>query len=326
MGSIVSSPSISTPQSASPTRLVAGSLDRHPPDANPNRIIGDGVDSRANAESGFEDGVPVDDTGEDVVAAAVMRATADPLPLGPGDWQGLGEDGEPLHLPVIYGLGHAWPHIARASSLGSWGVGASYEIEATSCERSVCRICYEDVRASPAHSKILRCGVCVDVSYHARCAGEEWAARCVQCECETMRVMSRAEVMALGGPKALVDPDPTPYLFPAPAPASAPALALAPAPAPALYPSLADAAANFVPAPTYVRFRENESHASSVICPQKKWLEAKADEEEDAEEEDAEEEDAEEKGEGWAWAWAWLGEAPPDETKSPPGWSPAQEK
>ncbi|GMI42145.1 hypothetical protein TeGR_g12244 [Tetraparma gracilis] len=107
----------------------------------------------------------------------------------------------------------------------------------------------EDVRASPAHSKILRCGVCVDVSYHARCAGEEWAARCVQCECETMRVMSRAEVMALGDPKALGDPDPTPYLSPAPAPASAPAPALAPAPPPALYPSLADAAANFVPAP-----------------------------------------------------------------------------
>ena len=50
---------------------------------------------------------------------------------------------------------------SRASSLGSWGAGASHEIEATSCERSVCRICYEDVRASPAHSKILRCGVCV---------------------------------------------------------------------------------------------------------------------------------------------------------------------
>ena len=64
-----------------------------------------------------QDGVPVDDTGEDAVAAAVMRATADPLPLGPGDWQGLGEDGEPLLLPVIDGIGHAWPHIANLSPL-----------------------------------------------------------------------------------------------------------------------------------------------------------------------------------------------------------------
>jgi hypothetical protein len=76
------------------------------------------------------DGVPVDDTGEDAVAAAVMRATADPLPLGPGDWQGLGEDGEPLLLPVIDGIGHATKFV-RSISLDYDPGSASGELDAS---------------------------------------------------------------------------------------------------------------------------------------------------------------------------------------------------